>query len=329
MEIVLDSVAFAIAVVCASLMGFAIQRGSTCTVDAVDEVVMHGSFGRLMSLLEAALWVGGGLLLAQVLHALPKMPLGYPVSAWTFVGGALLGLGAFVTRACVFGAIARLGSGEWAYIVTPFGFYVGCISVGRVFGLVAPQRLLYGSPILQASAWVGVLFPAFVTWRITKSLFDLRSDPTGPARWRDALARHVWSPHVATTIIGIAFLVMLLVVGSWTYTDVLVELARGMASSFGARSLLVVALLLGALLGGWTAGRFRSTRVSAVQLLRCFGGGVLMGWGSLLTPGGNDGLILVGMPLAWPYAWLAVATMCVTIAAARLAVIGAQLRPRS
>ena len=43
-----------------------------------------------------------------------------------------------------------------------------------------------------------------------------------------------------------------------------------------------------------------------------------MGWGSLLIPGGNDGLILVGMPLAWPYAWLAFATMCVTIATAQL-----------
>lgn len=41
-----------------------------------------------------------------------------------------------------------------------------------------------------------------------------------------------------------------------------------------------------------------------------------MGWGSLLIPGANDGLILVGMPLLWPYAWLAFFTMCVTIGAA-------------
>jgi toxin CptA len=59
--------------------------------------------------------------------------------------------------------------------------------------------------------------------------------------------------------------------------------------------------------------------VGSVSLvLRCFAGGVLMGWGSLLIPGGNDGLILVGMPLLWPYAWLAFASMCVAIAAAQL-----------
>ena len=53
-------------------------------------------------------------------------------------------------------------------------------------------------------------------------------------------------------------------------------------------------------------------------MLKCFSGGVLMGRGTLLIPGGNDGLILVGMPLSWPYAWLAFASMCAAIAAAQL-----------
>ena len=60
------------------------------------------------------------------------------------------------------------------------------------------------------------------------------------------------------------------------------------------------------------------------KLLLNFGGGLLMGWGSLLIPGSNDGLILIGMPLLWPYAWVAFAVMCLTIAAALRA-----LRPRA
>ena len=71
-------------------------------------------------------------------------------------------------------------------------------------------------------------------------------------------------------------------------------------------------------MGGLTAGRFRSTRISIAQLAKCFTGGALMGWGSLLIPGGNDGLILVGIPLLWPYAWLAFFTMCVVIGVALL-----------
>ena len=43
-----------------------------------------------------------------------------------------------------------------------------------------------------------------------------------------------------------------------------------------------------------------------------------MGVGGLIVPGHNDGLILVGMPLLWPYAWIAFAMMCVSIAAALL-----------
>ena len=80
----------------------------------------------------------------------------------------------------------------------------------------------------------------------------------------------------------------------------------------------MLCLLLGALAGGWHAGRLRSVRVSAGALLRCFAGGLLMGWGSLLIPGGNDGLILIGMPLLWPYAWVGFATMCLTIAGAQV-----------
>ena len=41
-----------------------------------------------------------------------------------------------------------------------------------------------------------------------------------------------------------------------------------------------------------------------------------MGAGSALIPGGNDALVLVGMPLLWSYAWLAFASICITISVA-------------
>jgi toxin CptA len=322
MSIMVASVVFLTAALCAGLMGFAIQRGATCTVAAVDEVVHKKSFNRLASIVGASLWVVGGLLIAGSLHLLGKMPGGYAITYQTVLGGALLGLGAYVNRACVFGAIARLGSGEWAYVVTPVGFYVGCLTVPLIFGAPAPEKLPYGSPVLQASVRVALVFALLMLWRLGRPLFSSR--PEAPAqrplqRLRTGLAKHVWSPHAATTVIGITFFFMLLLVGAWAYTDVLAEAARGMAGSLVARSLLLLALLLGAMAGGWTAGRFRSTRISFPQLLRCFSGGMLMGWGSLLIPGGNDGLILVGMPLLWPYAWVAFLTMCIVIAAALVA----------
>jgi hypothetical protein len=322
--IVVASVAFVVAALCAGIMGYAIQRGATCTVAAVDEIVTQRSYRRLFSLLEAALWVAGGLVVAQSLHLLPPMPAGYAISGWTVLGGALLGLGAYINGACMFGAIARFGSGDWAYIVTPIGFYLGCLSVAPLFGMPMPTALPDGSPVLRASAAVAVVFVAFALWRLVRPW--LGRGKSMSVRWHEALAARIWSPHAATTVIALTFVVMLLLVGGWAYTDALAELARGMSASVVARLLLAASLLLGAALGGWTAGLFRSTRVSPAQLLRCLAGGVLMGWGSLLLPGGNDGLILVAMPLAWPYAWLAFATMCITIATAQL--LGSRRRPR-
>jgi len=308
MDIVLTSLAFSAATLCALLMGYAIQRGATCTVAAVDELVNQRGAGRLLALAEAALWVGGGLLVAQALHVLPPMPAaGYAAGAWTLAGGTLLGIGAWVNRACVFGAIARLGSGEWAYALTPLGFYAGCLSVGPLFDAPPAQRLHETSPVLLAPAWLAWPFLAFAAWRLL-----------GQARSAEGWRSRVWQPHQATLIIGVSFFAMLMLVGAWAYTDVLAELARGMAASLGARLLLLLALLAGAAWGGLSAGRWLPRWPTPAQLLRCFCGGVLMGWGSLLIPGGNDGLILVGMPLLWPYAWLAFSAMCAAIAAALL-----------
>jgi toxin CptA len=316
MDILLTGTAFIVSAICAGLMGYAIQRGATCTVAAMDEVVRKRGFNRLASMLEASLWVVGGLLIAQTLNVLPKMPAGYALTYATVLGGALLGFGAYVNKACVFGAIARLGSGEWAYIVTPIGFYVGCVTFAPVFPFPAQQKLAYGSPVLQAAPWVAILFAVLMIVRLGWGLSTL---PTGgePGSWPQRLARalttRVWSPHAATSVIGITFFVMLLAVGAWAYTDVLAELARGMAGNLVARTLLLAALFAGAMFGGYTAGRLRSTPISGAQLAKCFAGGVLIAWGSLLIPGGNDGLILVGIPLLWPYAWLAFFTMCVVI----------------
>ena len=313
----LASVALVAAAACAALMGFAIQRGATCTVAAVDEIVNRRRCRRLIGFLEASLWVTGGLLIARSFDALPHMPGGYAAGSATVAGGALLGLGAYVNRACVFGTLARLGNGEWAYAATPIGFYAGCVSLDA---LVSPSaaKLAGPSPVLQAATWVAWPVAVAMVMRVGLvvggALRDARAAHSTQAR--ALIARRLWSPHAATALIGVTFLGMLLLAGTWAYTDVLAELARGMATNVAVRMALLAALTGGAITGGLTARRFRSTRASMSQLARCFTGGALMGWGSLLIPGSNDGLILVGMPLLWPYAWLAFGTMCVTIGAA-------------
>jgi hypothetical protein len=86
MEIALSSLALLIAALCAGTMGFGLQPGATCTV-AVDEVVSKRRFNRLTAMVEASIWVAGGLALAETFHCLGQTPSGYPLSYLTVLEG--------------------------------------------------------------------------------------------------------------------------------------------------------------------------------------------------------------------------------------------------
>lgn len=287
----------AIALVSAALMGLAIQRGATCMVAAVDQALSERRFGRALALGEAALWVGGLIALAQLAGLLDMTPARYAVSGWTVLGGVLLGIGAWINQACVFGAIARIGSGQWAWLATPVGFFLGClVPVSR------PEVLGHPVPFANAAP-IALAFAALASWRAA----DAFRAP--------GLVSHLWHPHRATLLIAMTFVVTLLTVGGWAYTDALAAIAREMDARIGLRGAMVLALLGGAILGGWLAGKLHWQSPTPAAVLRCLTGGALMGIGGMLVPGSNDGLIMIGLPLLQPHAWLAVVTMILTIAA--------------
>ncbi len=303
----MSGIVLALAALCAGVMGYAVQRGATCMVAALEEVVEKRRARRVLAMLEASAIVAGGLAIASVAGLLTMRPSEYVLTSWTVIGGVLLGLGAFMARSCVFGAIARLGSGEWAYLAVPPGFFLGCLAGGRLLGAMAPiPRPSLGGP-LQIAPLLVLPFAGFLLWRAWTVAQAARAG---------RLAAHVWSPHVATSVIGLAFVVLLFAAGPWSYTEALAEAAVGEAMMTGRRLLLFACLFGGAVLGGWTAGRLKLVPPTPARVLRCLAGGALMGAGSVLIPGSNDGLILVGLPLLQPHAWTALASMAVTILAA-------------
>jgi toxin CptA len=314
MQIELLGAEFLIAMLLVGVMGFAIQRGATCTVAAVGELLHKRRADRLRSMLEAALWVSGGILIARALHLSAIMPAGFGIGWNTIAGAALLGFGAWLNGACVFGAIARFGSGEWSYSLTPAGFFAGALGFQWFTRAnTAPHPLSAVSPVLAATHWLAMLFAIFVIWRVASALLTKpASRPLLP--W---LHENIWAPGAATVVIGITFVFVLFLMGAtWAYTDVLAEFAGGVSMNALPRALLLLALLVGAVVGGVTAKRFAHTAISYRSAARCLLGGALMGLGSLMIPGSNDGLILIGMPLLWPHAWVAFGVMCLTIAAA-------------
>lgn len=305
MPAMLEGAAFVLALLCAAAMGLAIQRGGTCTVAAVNELLRTRRPTRLLAMAEAALWVCGGLLIARQLGVTPTLPRGHAITAWTIVGAVLLGLGAVLNGACVVGTIARLGRGQWAYAATPIGFLAGCIVVPAVISLPTPAPSPDRSPVLMAPGWVAWSLVALLGMRAVHALW----------RRRRALL-DAWSPHAATASIGVAFVALLMLAGAWAYTDAQPDAARGMTRELPARLALCAALLAGALAAGWPRRHLGPRRASAAWWLRCAAGGALMAAGSLLIPGSNDNLLLLGLPLLWPHAWVAVAVIAATVGVA-------------
>jgi uncharacterized membrane protein YedE/YeeE len=306
----MESALLLIALAAVGLLGFANQRGSICTVAAIEQIVWRGRFDRLIGLFEASLWVGGGgLVLLKSLGVLPVVPAGYAASSMAIAGGVLFGIGATVNRACVFGSIARLGSGEWTYLASPPGLYLGALATSH---LSSPVPLTEEPIVLRAPGWLAWLVAALLLGRLLVYARQLRHSG-------GAMLNRSWSARIAATVIGIAFLTATAIAGRWTYTDLLSDLARGVTQRTAHHLMFCVALLAGAILGGWTAQRLKSVKPDIMSVSRSFIGSAIMGAGSALIPGGNDTLILVGIPSLWPYAWLAFASICATIFVASVA----------
>ncbi|WP_156257184.1 YeeE/YedE thiosulfate transporter family protein, partial [Sandarakinorhabdus oryzae] len=247
-------------------------------------------------------WVGGLVLLARLAGWLETSPAGQAASWRALAGGVALGLGAWLNAACMFGTVARIGSGQWAWLATPIGYYLACLAVPDL-----PPGPAQMPPAFASLLPLVIGFAVLLSWRLLEAL-------RAPS-----VAAYLWHPHRATLLIAVTFVVTMLTVGAWAYTDALTALARAMNAQLGLRGVMVLALLGGAIGGGWLNGTLRPVPVRSADLVRCLAGGGLMGLGAVLVPGGNDGLIMVGLPLLQAQAWVAVPAMAITIALAILA----------
>lgn len=88
---------------------------------------------------------------------------------------------------------------------------------------------------------------------------------------------------------------------------------RYIGTSDGLTAIGMIGLISGSIANGMFRGRFmfEPPRLAAVR--DRFAGGLLMGAGSALIPGGNDSLILQGIPSGSPLAFLAYAVLLATI----------------
>jgi uncharacterized protein len=302
---------WALAAVLASCAGFALQRGGICAVLAVREGIKEKRWARFTSLLECAAWALTGLLAANALGLMSIGSWPTPVSTTTaLVGGAVFGFGAATNGACAFGSAGRLAAGEVSFLVLPPAFVVGVVIARRV-GLA-----WHGAPMAFgiSGAALGVVTAAlavFVLWRLWTGARGCGGSPAGACA---ALAAPHWRPALAMAIIAFANIGLLLLVANWPYTTLLVDFAIGQGMRNLLRALLVVVFFAGAVIGAITSGTFKIRGGGLDEFALRAVGGAIMGIGGAMIPGGNDALVLVGLPLLQLPAIAAYAAMVAAIA---------------
>jgi uncharacterized membrane protein YedE/YeeE len=299
---------FGISLVLAFVMGVAIQRGNVCMVVAFDDLIYRRSAVRLSTIVSTWLMIPGGLALLYLMTGFtPEVEL-FPVTVWSVVGGLLLGIGAVVGGACTGGVVARIGSGEYVFLLTIAGVAAGCL-LAQAFGPAASVHAAAApttvSPKYPVAAIVGLLvvLALNVRWLLT-------SRHEG---WRDFL-RNAWDPRTANIVIATVTLLLVQIYGRpWGYAELLGAASRGALDAIVGGLALFTALVIGAIVGGRTCTRAKLTGPLKGRAIRCFLGGLIMGIGFSLGPGSFSGLTFMGQPLLLPYAWVVMGGAYVTI----------------
>lgn len=269
--------------------GYASQRGRTCAVSAAFEIAKRRRARRFLGYLFAA---ACSLVVLSLVSLFDQgVFAGFTaqgLSGSTLLGGVVFAVGAWINGRCSLGTIARLGSGDLVRLGTLAGIFCGTIlgvfasphpiSTGdsAIFAALAPPMRIGGATAVM-------LMLALLVWRLVPRDFN-------PSQW---------SVFKAMLIIGLVNGLLVWLARDWSYTSLFRHVARGESGAgFG---LLCFAILVA---GAVTAGIVSRQLVWRIGLPRewllALAGGLLMGVGVVLVPGGNDTMLLVGLPLLLP-----------------------------
>lgn len=291
------------------VIGYASQRSGVCMVRAVREVIERRRVHRLAGLALAAAAAMMVMGLADGLGAAPFMTiLGTAPDRLAVAGGVLFGLGAILAGHCAMGLLAGLTQGELWRAGSIAAMFAAALLLGPEMSsaaLMLPPRPVVASPLanrmvlaLTLGGTIGALAAAYLHRRLG---------------WHRP--KGGWSPLIAMSAVGIASGLLFAADRQWVYTSRIAEIAYGRPWTLGA--------LIGfaALLAGMTAattigGTFALRRGNGTQWMRAVAGGLLMGAGATLVPGGNDAMLFTGVPLLLPNLLAGYASFAATLFAA-------------
>ena len=247
-----------------------------------------------------------------------------PVSWVLAVGAFAFGLGMAVAGSCISAHLYRLGEGAGA---SPFALAGAAAGFGLGFLTWNPLYLaaIQEAPVVWLPNVLGYAGSLTVQLGVLAALslwlmrFPWPCEAPAAGAF-EAVFRRRWPAHLGGVLIGALATVAYFRVGPLGVTAELGSLARTAADTAGLlpgrlegldslagcataiketllsrNGVFVAGLVLGAFAAALAAGDFRPTAPRRAEILRALGGGVLMGWGAMVSLGCTVGVLLSGI----------------------------------
>ena len=285
--------------------GFATRRASLCLVRATTEII-DGKPAKTMFFVMQAMVVALSITIPAMLFFPEHISLApsYSISFYLFLGAFIYGVGAFLNGACALGTLNNLLNGKIEYLASIVGVALGFFCFLLIQDFIVLERTNH---LTRVDYKFLILLPLMlVVWSVTimqTVKFLKEHEDTKLKKIKKYLTSSVARNYIGVTIFGLCSgTLYLLLGGSWDYTNFIVT-TETMIFGQGKATVSMMAIIIttSALIVGMGAASvlskdFNFTKSTPKSFAIKTLSGSLMGFGAGLIPGGNDTLILHGIP---------------------------------
>ncbi len=287
------------------IAGFCAHRGGVCLVGATHELVTQKR-SRLFFFIFAAMSVAFAIVMLAAFFLPMKVHFAQTIGIGPAVlsGALLYGVGAAMNGGCALGTLNKLFSGHLVFIGSLAGLALGFTA----FLLLLDSNLISAPPMIMGedmtlAGFSFLLLAVFFSFSFWLGRSGSRDGATLKSYLNNFLHAPLAGNFIAIILLGAASGALYLMVGhGWDYSRLMMS---GLSSLVFAKppgaAFLFVLLATGGLFAGMLtaslmSGKFEMQTPKALPLLGKIAAGSLMGFGAGFLAGGNDTLLLYGVP---------------------------------
>lgn len=291
--------------------GLVLQRGRICTNTAFRNILLIGNIELFLAIIiTITVELIGYLLLS--LNRIPGLtfvsnPIPFSIILLP-LGGFIFGIGTVVAGGCAGGTCYRIGEGSLKSLLAFIGFTtgIGLFAIGPLSDLMNEIREKTLWKISDQVPSLELFFPRWV-WTVLAIIMMLGVIyfyKNSTKKLTHLLPR--WTPIVSGLILGILG-VLARISSTSTGRDFGFSTIDGIGnivesillidpSNIQWAGIFIIGLISGAFLSSIQIREFKLKIPNKVDIVRFFGGGLLLGLGAMLAMGCNFGHILGGIP---------------------------------